>query len=293
MEKYRKVTRKGQRILRHWLGHLFPPLPQPDLFPSQVILHFSHHKCLTGYYNMIMGQLGEEFNFPMQHFGSNVRRFETAVINARKKGEFSLNNTSDFDLAHFPEFRGSHFIRDPRDLIVSGYHYHLSTLESWCITQDYPWDETTRHPYFTSYVEADLQKFPKNVSYQDYLKTLDPERGILLELIWRQFGFTAMLSWKPNPYIIEFKYETIVGNEVESFRKIFEHYEFHPKLVKRGLTLVDAFSLKNIVKGENRHARKGTSGQWKSEFTPRVTEAFKNLNGNLLIHLEYEKDNHW
>jgi hypothetical protein len=39
--------------------------------------------------------------------------------------------------------------------------------------------------------------------------------------------------------------------------------------------------------------RKGTTGQWREEFTSKVTEEFKRRAGNWLIHLGYEKDNEW
>jgi Sulfotransferase domain len=290
---YKRIARKGEWAFCKWAGRIFPPLPQSALFPSDMIVHFSYHKCLTAYFGTIMWRLGEEFNFSVKHFRTDLQDFEKAALFGKGKRVLSLNNSSGIDFAKFPSYKGSHFIRDPRDLVVSGYRYHLWTNEVWCVAPDFDWSEITGHPYFAQYIEQDHAKFPHHISYQEYLKKLDIERGLILELVWRQFGFTAMEEWQPNPNIIEFRYEDIVGNEVAAFRKIFEHYEFHPKLMRRGLQLVDEHSLKNTAKGEKSHVRKGTAAQWKSEFTPLVKDAFKKLNGDLLIHLGYEQNENW
>ena len=39
--------------------------------------------------------------------------------------------------------------------------------------------------------------------------------------------------------------------------------------------------------------RKGTTQQWKEEFTPEVTKLFKERAGDWLIKMGYEKDNDW
>jgi hypothetical protein len=41
------------------------------------------------------------------------------------------------------------------------------------------------------------------------------------------------------------------------------------------------------------HYRKGTPGDWRNHFTPKVTDAFKARFGNVLIYTGYEKDNDW
>ncbi len=39
--------------------------------------------------------------------------------------------------------------------------------------------------------------------------------------------------------------------------------------------------------------RKGVAGDWKGAFTERDKQVFKEVAGNLLIKLGYEKDNYW
>lgn len=279
-----------KRILRIGRSFTFPLLKQQELFPYDLIVHFSYHKCLTAYYIRIIRRLSEEFRFPYQHFTSDLVGFENAVFNWKGKKILSLNNRISNRLDELPNYRGSHFVRDPRDLIVSGYRYHLWTREKWCITPAFDWTAITAHPYFVKFVESDQGRFPVNISYQNYLRKLDVDRGMLVELIWRQPGFEQMKNWNYyNPHILEMKYEQIIGNEADAFRAIFSHYGFHPKIVEHGVKFAEEFSLKNQKKSPTGHIRKGISSQWKSEFTARNRELFNELNGDLVALLEYEK----
>ena len=40
-------------------------------------------------------------------------------------------------------------------------------------------------------------------------------------------------------------------------------------------------------------ARKGVSGDWRNKFTPEHKARFKEIAGDLLIELGYEKDKNW
>jgi hypothetical protein len=241
-----------------------------------------------------MMRLSREFRFAWRHFTSDLTHFEDAVFNGTGKRVLSVNNKTSARMSEFPNYRGTHFVRDPRDLIVSGYKYHLWTEEKWCRDPAFNWTSLVAHPYFARYIENDSSKFPANISYQTYLNRLDAEKGMILDLLWRQGGFEQMKIWNyHNERILEMKYEDIIGNETAVFSRIFEHYNFHPKLAKRGVEIVEEFSLKNQKKSPTGHVRKGTGGQWKMEFTPLVTQALKDLNGDLVIALGYEKDADW
>jgi len=39
--------------------------------------------------------------------------------------------------------------------------------------------------------------------------------------------------------------------------------------------------------------RKGTPGDWKNHFTPKITEYFKERWGEMIVKLGYEKDLDW
>lgn len=280
--------------LRAGLRAAFPAVKQEDLFPYDLIVHFSYHKCLTVYYLSIVRPLGSKFAFSYEHYNTDYDRFEEAALRKKGKRVLSLSDRSDIDWPSLREYRGSHFVRDPRDLVVSGYYYHLWTEEKWCNNPEFGWNRITEHPYYSQYVESREERHPRNVSYKEYLNTLDKETGLIVETIFRDKHFSEMYKWNyENPRILELKYEEIIGNEGDCFRKLFEHYGFHPKLVDSGVEIAERLSLKHRVKSNTGHVRNGTPRQWRKEFSPLVKNLFKEAHGDLLIRLGYEKDVNW
>lgn len=280
---------------RRLYSKIFLPKAQERPFYSGTILHFSYHKCLTVYYNRIMTSLSEEFGFSYQEcFYVTEDRLKHTVAKKSKNQLLNISMSGDISFEDFPSYRGSHFIRDPRDLLISGYRYHTWTDEEWCNTPFPTWKSIVQHPFFSEYVEENPAKYPVNISYKSYLNSLPPEQGIIVEMLWRQHHFTQMNQWDyNNKNILEKKYEEIVGNEVDAFQDIFMHYQFHPDLMDRGLELVTKFSLKNQVKADKSHIRSGDFAQWRSQFSDVHRKLFKQLNGELLIKLGYEVDLLW
>lgn len=289
--RYKVISEIRNRLL-NMRNRLYPkalPLEQGLLFPSDLIVHFSYHKCLTSYYIAIIRQLAAEFGFFSKHFNMEYDRFEDAAVNKREKRLVSLNNRR-VDWEKLQEYKGSHFIRDPRDLVVSGYYYNQWTTEKWCNDPNFDWADITGHPLFDKYVESDKTRYPKNISYKKYLRHLNREQGFILEIMRREDSFSQMREWNfENHRIIEFKYEDIIGNEGECCRRIFKHYGFHPELIRRGVKIAEKYSLKNQKAKDSRfHVRNGMPGQWAREFSPFIKKLFMQFHGDLLRTLGYE-----
>lgn len=265
----------------------------PSLFGCDLILHFGYHKCLTVLYHHLMMNLIGEFDFKFAAVWSNKHKFRQATENEADPRVVLSTDIDGFDWNHLPEYRGSHFIRDPRDMVVSGYYYHLWTKEAWCVSPNFNWNKHTKHPLF-EHVEPDKAKWPHDISYQDYLNSLDEECGMLMEVIFCDDKFQQMRRWDfDNPRILELRYDDIVGAEESAFSRLFDHYGFHPDLRDRGLEVVERLSLKNQVKKEGTHVRSGKSGQWKQRFTPKTKQLFKQVHADLLVKLDYERDENW
>ena len=145
------------------------------------------------------------------------------------------------------EFRGSHMVRDPRDIVVSGYFYHLWTREKWA-----------------RQVDGSLWG---GVSYQEYLNSVDREQGLLAEIeraagstwpTWRRGTMSSPSSWNP-------RYEDVISNELPMFTRLFEFYGFNQKAVAVGLEAVEKLSIHTrAAAGEKkRHVRSGKTAQWR------------------------------
>jgi hypothetical protein len=139
------------------------------------------------------------------------------------------------------------------------------------------------------------------MSYQEYLKSLDRENGIIAEIErFAGFDFKHMIEWNyNNPQIIEIKYEDIIQNEQKVFYEIFKHYGFSEKAIEVSLKIAERYSFKNVAKrntGEinnKSHLRSGRSGEWKDYFNEHHKTFFKQVLGDALIKLGYETNNDW
>lgn len=160
-------------------------LRQTNLFPPEIIIHCSYHRCLSHYYMKVLKPLGKEFGFKWQEYNRDYPVFLEAARAKKGKQVMTLHDWSDIEWAMLPSYRGSHFIRDPRDLVVSGYHYHLWTDEEWCNEAPYNWSYLYDQPNF-KYVQENPAEYPHTESYREYLRSLDQERGMIVELLWRK-----------------------------------------------------------------------------------------------------------
>ena len=196
----------------------------------------------------------------------------------------SANNFSiDISKLH-KEFRLTRFVRDPRDLVVSGYYYHLRGAEPWFRHQQ----PTAR---YWSPINGNVPiGIPPNYSYSEFLKEISQEEGLIAEIEFRKYHFKSMLEWPEDDRIKVFRYEDIVGNESEVFSEILRFYECNAFERKFGVWLADRFSSKNTRK-KNAHIRNSSAGQWRKYFTPKVNSYFTERYGKLIEALGYEGQN--
>jgi hypothetical protein len=171
-------------------------------------------------------------------------------------------------------FRGSHVIRDPRDLVISGYEYHKKTNEDWC-----------RRPN---------PRRMRGLSYQAELLELNEHDGLMAEIdyVARRTG-AEMGAWNyEQPEFLEIRYEDAFADEIATFERLFRWYGFSEKAIEVGMDAVDRVSLK---RGGARpgHARSGEPGEWRSRFTAEHIERFKLLTGDLVYDLGYEASRDW
>lgn len=89
------------------------------------IVHCAHHKVGTLWWGTILRAIARD---------AALRFVEWSPARPDAKGDVYLfPNTRFFDRGHLGgrPFRGTHMIRDPRDVVVSSYFYHLWTEEPW------------------------------------------------------------------------------------------------------------------------------------------------------------------
>lgn len=256
-------------------------------------LHFGYHKCLTLFFSRVYRRLGEEFGITWLPVYDDAGALEQAIFGTSDPRIVMVTDNGNVPWARLPPYRACHVIRDPRDLVVSGYFYHLWTDEAWCRDATFDWSRITALQEFRQ-VEPNEARWPTGVSYQEYLNSLEQEQGLLLETLSRRDSFEQMSQWNyENEHVLELRYEDIAGNELEQCRRLFRHFGFNEEVFSRGEHWAETFSLNNMKRKEGTHIRSGRRGQWRDLFTPGITEMFRQNHGQLLIELGYESGRGW
>lgn len=235
------------------------PFPEPD----RLIVHKTHHKAGTVWFMGVLGRICRRFGW---NFCTETKPPASGIWFNEKA------RPADFQRLQ-TEYVGSHMIRDPRDIVVSRYFYHLWCQEEWCLQP---------------------QKDLGGLSFQEKLQSLPQEDGIAFEIQTSKGEFQGMLNWYgSDPRILELKYETVILNQEEEFNRLFEHYGLTDEQINIAVRIAIQSSFQGRSKrplGEEKrgvHLRKGMPGDWKNHFTKKHTDLFQRLYPDLLVRLGY------
>ncbi|WP_263785474.1 sulfotransferase domain-containing protein [Salinibacter grassmerensis] len=236
-----------------------------------LLVHCCHHRSGTVWFTRVLSTIARQY-------GLRFQEAEQAALEAST--EVFLQDHSRIDRSALPPYRGSHMIRDPRDMVVSGYHYHLWTEEGWA--------HKPREKY-------------DGKSFREALNSVGKKRGMILEMErFCEEDLQDMLRWRyGDPAFLELKYEDVIADEASHFQNLFEHYGFHDEALKVGLDVARYYSFQNLSGRnfgeveEESHLRSGRTSQWEDHFDDELKDRFKELAGNAVVQLGYEEDNDW
>ncbi len=186
---------------------------------SPVIIHCCYHKVGTVWFGRILRDVAAEFGLSFE-IGSTYKSIRNFELN--QDVDIFLDFGSHVDLESLDEYVGSHMIRDPRDMIVSGYFYHRRTNELWA--------NIPRPEY-------------RGMSYKEYLNSIGQSEGLLAEIKHANFWVKHMQEWNfNNKRIFEIRYEDILDNEAMIFRNMFRHYRFSKEAINKSCQIYEKYS---------------------------------------------------
>ncbi len=205
----------------------------------------THHKAMTTYFSAVLRLLA---------FGAGRRFAEINFEEPPEQAEILLSNHTAFEVDAFRPCRGVHIMRDPRDMIVSGYHYHKWTHEAWV----HRMDESGR-------------------TYQEKLNAADKTSGLFMEIDHFIFLYRALLErWNTeDPDVLEVSYESLMGDgRDELYFRIFEHLGLTGPALAYAVDLMRLFEAKSRTgksgdANKFAHIRSGASEQWRKELEPQ------------------------
>ena len=255
---------------------------------QRLIMHTAHHKVGTRWFASIFRALS-------MHFGIPLVTNTPEVLSDNGRATLFLQHQVYTPHTKFKGYRGSHMIRDPRDIAVSGYHYHLWTTETWA-NQKIATIPNAENIWFQLPV-----KDIGHLTYREYLNSLSAENGLLAEIKRCSCNtFSQLHNWDyEDDDTFEFRYEDILLDEESLFAKVFEHYGFNQGAIDQALSIANRFTFSNQATNtlgtanEGAHLRSGALQQWKQEFSNVHSECFKRLAGDTLIKLGYEVNFDW
>lgn len=225
----------------------------------------THHKAMTTYFNAVL------------RFFAYAARLKFEKINLEQPAadtRLFLSNHSRMELAPLVPYRGIHLMRDPRDMIVSGYHYHKWTNETWAHRPD-----------------------DQGRSYQQKIQEADTRTGLFMEIDHFIFFYREQLeNWNlDDPDILEVAYEDLMGEGRDRiYQDIFAHLGVPEDQAAIGVDLMRLFEAKrrtgrakDVSRARHRHIRSGRNEQWREELAPEHLEYIEVQLGPVLRKFGY------
>ena len=276
--------------------------------------YYSHHKCATGWTNSILRELCFHLGLKHRTAHGSVQYEKYGGLRAWVEAQgiecLAFTNAEIEEAERLPSHQGFHVVRDPRDVLVSGYFSHKNS-----------------HP---------TDNWPELEEHRAALQSLSKEGGLLKEIEFSQPFLSAMRDWDyDQEHILELKMENLTSDPHVQFRRVLRHlglyemdalkqpgllqksrhysnrivYKLHhelplplPRRLSRESTvhgdvldaILEAHRFEKLTGGRSQgeadpesHYRKGKPGDWENHFTDRVSKAFEDAYGDIVDTLGY------
>ena len=164
--------------------------------------------------------------------------------------------------------------RDPRDVVISEANY-LYYMNKW----------HRLHKYYNKFPSID-DRIMFSIKGNSFFKTPIDYPNIFNR-------FEKYKGWLDCDSVYPIKYEAIVGEDKENeIKKIMSHYLDNSN-ENFNLTNLVKTAIMNINTKKSHTFFEGGTQKWKKYFIESHKKAFKEISGDLLIELGYEKDLNW
>ncbi|MDA8570339.1 sulfotransferase domain-containing protein [Schleiferiaceae bacterium] len=253
---------------------------------------FGHHKCGTKLFGKIFLKMAVEYGWSY----SNVSRKDEIVPNSEVV--FFLN--AKINPEQLPKkYIGIHLIRDPRDVLVSGYLYHKRTNEAWCTNKKNDISKKISYPqvpysqmHRSEIWKANYLKSLKGKSYQETLNSLNQYEGLLFELqhycAWTLEDIEDSIV--DTDMVLEVKFEEVMKDYDNSMKKVFNHCNFTKEEFEFAIVQSKKENLKNMSEKElkaNTHISSKQTSKWKDYLDQDLIRVFNVKYESLIKKYDY------
>lgn len=161
--------------------------------------------------------------------------------------------------------------RDPRDVAVS-HVFYVTEMEK----------NHVHHAYYQSLTDFDARLTTSILGIPDAQAEFPDIAG----------RFAPYLGWLDRPEVLNIHFEDFIHNRLGTLNRIIDHFLARVPLAIDRIIIYQA--LENAINPKKSPTfRSGKTGEWKKYFKDEHKTLFKEVAGDLLIRLGYEKDNNW
>jgi hypothetical protein len=161
--------------------------------------------------------------------------------------------------------------RDPRDVVVS-HVFYVTEMEL----------RHVHHKYYKSLPDFDarlkvsiLGRPDSDVEFPDIAAR-----------------FTPYLGWLDHDEVLAIHFEDLIHDRASALTRIMDHLLARAPLPSTRQLILDSLE-SSINPTRSPTFRSGKTGEWKKHFTEEHKKIFKDVAGELLVKLGYEKDGNW
>ena len=269
-------TEKGLQRLRFFSQSANLPILLGISFPKsgthlldQILLGFSnvapYAKRVHSFYAEYEGESGKKRD-PQQalHWLDSLQPRDIASAHLFARPEAVARVCTEKFAPYF-------IFRDPRDVVVS-HVFYVTDMEARHVHHDF----YRSLPDFNARLKVSILGRPdSDIEFSNIADRFEP-----------------YLGWLNHPEVLTIHFEDLIHHRESTLTSIMDHLLSRVTLpASRQLILNSLEASINPTKSPT--FRSGKTGEWKKHFTEEHKKIFKEVAGDLLVKLGYEKDNDW
>jgi hypothetical protein len=162
--------------------------------------------------------------------------------------------------------------RDPRDLLVSQVFYATDLYE-----------EHGMHDYYTSLPDFDARLRVAITGIQS--------DGLTMVSVKERYA--GVFRWLDQKNVLCLRFEDLIHSRERVLNDMLSEVEKSGYQIRTARTSALEILAGSIQPGKSRTFRSGKTGAWREHFSAEHKRLFKDVAGDLLLQLGYEKNNDW
>lgn len=177
--------------------------------------------------------------------------------------------------AYLPYF----MYRDPRDVVISHVFYVTERA-----------DEHVHHKYYTQVLKTFDERL--RTSILGFPGAVGPN-GAPVDFPDIGKRFEPYMGWLDRPAVLSQRYEDYIFDRQTAIGKAADHFLKRVDTLSISRETLVQVIARSIVPEKSPTFRSGKVGEWQKHFNNDHKEIFKQVAGDMLIRLGYEKDYSW